>query len=312
MAPVSSRERVGDIQHMTLHGREVAYRLAGQGPLVVLIHGLAGSSLTWVPVIDGLARHCTVLAPDLPGHGESAKPFDGDYSLGSLASNVRDLMVALGYSRATVVGQSLGGGVAMQFAYQFPTRCERLVLVGSGGLGREVTPLLRALAIPGVEYLFPVVLNGPVREVGRGILAGIARVGFHPSAYLTEILRSFESLTDSETRDAFVRTMRAVIDVGGQRVSAHDRLPLASDIPTLIVWGSNDAIIPCRHAAAAHETLPSSRIEIFDGVGHYPHCEDPERFLEVLLDFIETTAPSEVTDETFAHALGYLGSARAG
>jgi pimeloyl-ACP methyl ester carboxylesterase len=276
-----------------------------------LIHGLAGSSVTWEPVIAGLAERCTVLAPDLPGHGESAKPFDGDYSLGGLASNVRDLMVALGYEHATVVGQSLGGGVAMQFAYQFPTRCERLVLVGSGGLGHEVTPLLRALAFPGIEYLFPVVLNAPVREAGRTICAGLARIGLRPSAYVAEIWRSFESLTDPETRDAFSRTPHAVIDVSGQRVSAHDRLSLARDIPTLIVWGSNDTIIRSRHAAAAHETLPTSRVEIFDGVGHYPHCEDPERFLGVLLDFVATTEPAEVTNETFAPAL-WTGSGEAG
>jgi len=304
MAASSFSAPANGLQHTTIHGREVAYRLAGRGPLVVLIHGLAGSSRTWEPVIDGLAEHCTVLAPDLPGHGESAKPYDGDYSLGSLASSVRDLIAALGYERATIVGQSLGGGVAMQFAYQFPTHCERLVLVGSGGLGREVTPLLRVLTVPGLEYVLPLVLNRPVREVGRGVLAGLARFGLHPSAYGAEIWRSFESLGDPETRDAFMRTMRAVIDVGGQRVSAHDRLPLARDIPTLIIWGSNDSIIPCRHAAAAHETLPSSRIEIFDGVGHYPHCEDPQRFLEVLLDFIATTVPADLTHKAFARALG--------
>jgi pimeloyl-ACP methyl ester carboxylesterase len=297
-----------DLQHTTIHGRQVAYRLAGRGPLVVLIHGLAGSSQTWEPVIGGLAEHCTVLAPDLPGHGDSAKPFDGDYSLGGLASSVRDLIAALGYERATIVGQSLGGGVAMQFAYQFPTWCERLVLVGSGGLGREVSPLLRVLAVPGLEHLFPVVLNGPVRDAGRVVLAGLARVGLHPSAYLNEIWRSFESLADPETREAFVRTMQAVIDVGGQRVSAHDRLPLARDIPTLIIWGSRDAIIPCRHAAAAHETLPSSRVEIFEGVGHYPHCEDPERFLDVLVEFIATTVPADLTHRSFAQALGHTGS----
>lgn len=312
MAAQVPRASAGDVQHTRIHGREVAYRVAGTGPLVVLIHGLAGSSTTWEPVIAGLAEHCTVLAPDLPGHGESAKPVDGDYSLGSLASSIRDVMVALGYEHATVVGQSLGGGIAMQFAYQFPTRCERLVLVGSGGLGREVTPLLRALAFPGVEYLLPVVLSGPVREAGRAICAALARVGLHPSAYTTEIWRSFESLTDPETRDAFVRTLGAVIDVGGQRVSAHDRLPLAKDIPTLIVWGSNDAIIPSGHATAAHETLPTSRVEIFDGVGHYPHCEDPERFLEVLLDFIATTEPAEITEETFARALGTATSGGTG
>jgi pimeloyl-ACP methyl ester carboxylesterase len=277
-----------------------------------LIHGMAGSSATWEPVIEGLAEHCTVLAPDLPGHGDSAKPTDGDYSLGSFASTVRDLIAALGYERATVVGQSLGGGVAMQFAYQFPTRCERLVLVGSGGLGREVTPMLRVLTFPGIEYVFPLVFNGFARDAGRALLAGLGQIGLHPSAYLAEILRSFESLTDPETREAFVRTLRAVVDLGGQRVSAHDRLPLAEDIPTLIIWGSNDAIIPCRHAAAAHETLPTSRVEIFDGVGHYPHCEDPQRFLAVLLDFISTTAAAGITDEQFARALGTAGSQLAG
>ncbi|MGZ4689272.1 MAG: alpha/beta fold hydrolase [Acidimicrobiia bacterium] len=309
MAATGSTE---GLQRVTIHGRDLVYRIAGNGPLVVLIHGLAGSSATWEPVISGLAEHCTVLAPDLPGHGESAKPSDGDYSLGSLASSVRDLIMMLGYERATVVGQSLGGGVAMQFAYQFPTRCERLVLVGSGGLGREVSPLLRVLALPGSEYLFPVIFNGITREAGHAVLAGLGRVGLRPSAYLAEIWGSFESLTKPEARDAFVRTLRAVVDVSGQRVSAHDRLPLAEDIPTLIVWGSNDTIIPCRHAAAAHATLPTSRVEIFEGVGHYPHCEDPERFWEVLLDFIATTKPAVITEENFARALGTQRSAAAG
>ena len=122
---------------VVIHGREVAYRFAGDGPLIVLVHGMAGSGATWDQVFPALAEHFAVLAPDLPGHGSSAKPVDGDYTLGSFASVVRDLMMTLGLDRGTIVGQSLGGGVAMQFAYQFPSRCERLVLVGSGGLGRE-------------------------------------------------------------------------------------------------------------------------------------------------------------------------------
>ncbi len=296
------------MQHVRLHGHEVSYRTEGEGPVVVLVHGMAGSSATWERVIPALAERFTVVALDLPGHGASAKP-DGDYSLGAFASIVRDLMVASGYERATVVGQSLGGGVAMQFAYQFPSRCERLVLVGSGGLGREVSPLLRALAFPGVEFLFPVLFASVVRDAGRGVLGGLRRIGLRPSAYFTEIWRGYETLVEPENRAAFVHTLRSVVDVGGQRVSAHDRLPLAADIPTLIVWGSDDAIIPSRHAADAHATLPNSRVEIFEGVGHFPHCEAPERFVRVLTDFIDSTEPAGFTEERFARALTGAGRA---
>jgi pimeloyl-ACP methyl ester carboxylesterase len=301
--------RIRTTNVVQIHGLDVAYRSAGSGPVVVLVHGMAGSSVTWEPVIAGLAEHFTVVAPDLPGHGASAKPDDGDYSLGAFASSVRDLMVALGHPSATIVGQSLGGGVAMQFAYQFPARCERLVLVGSGGLGREVTPLLRALAFPGIEYLFPVLFASVWRDAARGVLAGLRRVGLRPSAYMSEIWRSYESLTDAATRAAFGRTLRAVVDLGGQRVSARDRLPLADAIPTLIVWGENDDIIPSRHAAAAHEALPHSRIEVFEGVGHYPHCEAPERFRQVLTDFIESTEPAAVTEEQLARGVTLAASA---
>ena len=134
----------GSSRHVSIHGHDVSYRGGGSGPVVVLIHGMAGSSETWEPVLDELAEHCTVVAPDLLGHGDSDKP-RGDYSLGAHASSIRDLLIALGHDRATIVGQSFGGGVAMQLAYQYPERCERLVLVASGGLGQEVALLLRAL-----------------------------------------------------------------------------------------------------------------------------------------------------------------------
>jgi pimeloyl-ACP methyl ester carboxylesterase len=293
---------------LQIHGREVAYRLEGDGPLLVLVHGMAGRGATWDRVVPMLCERFTVLVPDLPGHGASAKPVDGDYSLGAFASNVRDLMVVLGYERATVVGQSLGGGVAMQFAYQFPSRCERMVLVGSGGLGREVSPLLRVLAFPGVEFLYPVLFASAFRDAGRRVIGGLRRVGLRPSRYTEQIWQSYESLTDPETRGAFARTLRSVVDANGQRVSAHDRLPLAADIPTLIVWGAEDAIIPSRHAADARVTLPSSRIEIFDDVGHFPHCEAPERFVRVLTEFIDRTAPAAVTEEHLASALARAAS----
>jgi pimeloyl-ACP methyl ester carboxylesterase len=262
----------------------------------VLVHGMAGSGATWDAVIPTLAEHFTVLAPDLPGHGASAKPVDGDYSLGAFASILRDLMVTFGFEHGTIVGQSLGGGVAMQFAYQFPARCERLVLVGSGGLGREVSPLLRALAFPGVEFVYPVIFSSVLRDAGRGMFAGLRKIGLRPSAYVDQIWQSYESLTDPETRVAFARTLRSVVDVTGQVVSAHDRLPLAADIPTLIVWGADDAIIPVRHAADAQATLPNCRVEIFERVGHFPHCEDPQRFVRVLTEFVENTEPATVTE----------------
>jgi len=151
-------------EELTIHGRRLKYRLAGRGPLVLLIHGMAGSATTWKQVMPALSERFTVLAPDLLGHGESDKT-KGDYSLGAMASTLRDLIVALGYKRATVVGQSYGGGIAMQFAYQYPERCERLVLVDAGGLGSEVNPLLRMLTLPGSEAVLLVACAPPVRRV---------------------------------------------------------------------------------------------------------------------------------------------------
>ncbi len=290
-------------KRVVIHGREVAYRFEGHGQLVVLVHGMAGSAATWDRVVPALAEQFAVLALDLPGHGASAKPADGDYSLGSFASVVRDLMMTLGLERGTIVGQSLGGGVAMQFAYQFPSLCERLVLVGSGGLGRDVSPLLRALAFPGVEFLYPVIFASPLRDAGRRVFGGLRRIGLRPSAYVDQIWQSYEALTEPQTRTAFGKTLRSVVDATGQRVSAHDRLALAQNVPTLIVWGADDAIIPSTHATDAAATLPNSRVEIFEHVGHFPHCEDPDRFISVLTDFIDTTEPAHITDEQFARAI---------
>lgn len=281
---------------LTLHGSSIAYRTDGEGPVVVLIHGMAGSSETWEPVIPLLAKHATVIAPDMLGHGTSAKP-KGDYSLGALATGVRDVLVALGHERATIVGHSLGGGVAMQFAYQFPERCERLVLVASGGLGREVNTLLRALSFPGAEYLLSIGCAPRVRTASEAIATWLGKIGFRPAPGAAEVMRSYASLGDGETRRAFVHTLRAVIDVGGQRVSASDRLYLTQDMPALIAWGDRDPIIPVTHAYAAHEAMPGSVLQIYPGAGHYPHCHDPQRFADELIAFIASTAPAALTAE---------------
>ena len=242
--------------------------MAGEGPTLLLIHGMAGSSQTWRSVMPRLSEEFRVLAPDLLGHGESATP-PGDYSLGGFASLLRDLLGALDIDHATIVGQSLGGGVAMQLAYQYPELAERLVLVSSGGLGREVSWLLRALALPGTEYVMPVAFPGFVREVGDRIAGVVESLGWR-APRVAEMWKAYSSLTSVEHRAAFVRTLRAVIDPGGQAINATNRLYLAAALPTLIVWGDQDPIIPVSHAIAAHDAIPGSRLEIFEGVGHFP------------------------------------------
>lgn len=284
------------LQHASIHGHRVAYRTAGEGPVVLLVHGMAGSSVTWKHVIPSLARQFTVVAADLLGHGESGKPRRGEYSLGAHANVLRDLLHVLGHERASIVGQSLGGGVAMQLAYQYPERCERLVLVGSGGLGREVNLVLRALTVPGAEYVVPFVCAPAVREAGNRMAGWLYRIGLRAAPAIEEVWRSFTSLADADTRQAFFRTLRAVVDAGGQAVSATDRLYLASQVPTLIVWGDRDPFIPVGHASAAHQAMPGSRLEIFPDIGHFPHCEAPERFVEVLVDFITSTEPARLSE----------------
>lgn len=244
----------------------------------------------------GLAKNQRVIAPDLLGHGRSAKP-PGDYSLGAYASGIRDLLVTLEIPKATVVGHSLGGGVALQFAYQFPERIDRLVLVDSGGIGQEVNTLLRAATLPGAEFVLPLMFSPTLHDGALKVRGLLSRIGLQPSADIEGISEGFASLTEADARRAFLHTVRSVIDVNGQRVSAEDRLYLARDIPSLIVWGDRDRIIPLEHAYRAHEMLPGSRLEVFSEAGHFPFNDHPDRFVNVMQDFIETTEPAEMTEE---------------
>ncbi len=281
-------------QSVTLHGHSVTYRSTGSGPVLLLLHGIANSSETWEPAAAALGEHFSIIAPDLLGHGESAAP-RGDYSLGAMASGVRDLLSALGHERVTVVGHSLGGGIAMQFAYQFPERCERLVLVSSGGLGREVHLLLRAAALPGADWVLPVLTSWGMRSAGRTIAGVLRRGRMAPSGDLAVLARGFASLDSGGARRAFLHTVRSVIEPSGQRVSARDRLHLAAVLPTLIVWGERDSIIPVEHGLHAHEAMPGSRLEVFPGAGHIPHHADPERFARLLAGFCADTRPAHLT-----------------
>ena len=301
--PPAGRRRITSearrLRKINLHGDRIAYRQAGSGPVIVLIHGITSSSQTWQRVMPELTRRFTVIAPDLIGHGQSAKP-KGDYSLGAHASGIRDLLVALGHERASIVGHSLGGGIAMQFSYQFPERCERLVLVDSGGLGRDVSPLLRAATLPGSEIVLPLLAATRLLDAGRlgGRLLG--RVGLRAGTDFEEIARGHATLSDPEARAAFLHTLRSVVEPGGQRIDASSRLYLARRFPFLLVWGERDSIIPVEHGRAAHEQLAGSRLEIFESSGHFPQLDEPERFLELLIDFIDSTEPVALASDGLA------------
>lgn len=278
--------------NVTLHGHRVDYRVAGDpaSPVLLLIHGITSTSATWEPVIDVLAEHAYVIAPDLLGHGDSDKP-RGDYSLGAFASSLRDLLHHLGHEHVTVVGHSLGGGVAMQFAYQYPEHCERIVLVSSGGLGRDVSWALRAATLPGAELVLPLIANSHVRNAGVAVVRVMRRLPFRARPSMVELARGYASLADSPARSAFVHTLRSVVEPGGQRVHAGDKLYLAEGRPTLIVWGALDTVIPVAHAHSAHAAIPGSVLEVFEQSEHFPHMDEPERFARVLLSFLSTTQP---------------------
>jgi pimeloyl-ACP methyl ester carboxylesterase len=276
-----------------LHGHRVNFNIAGQGPPVVLIHGVAGRAAQWDQTMLQLAERHTVIAPDLLGHGESAKP-RGDYSLGAFASGVRDLLIGLDIEGATVVGHSLGGGIAMQFAYQFPERCQRLVLVSSGGLGQDVHPVLRAATLPGSEIVLPLLAHEKLLDVASIVPRVLGKFGFRAGPDITEMARGYSSLSNAEGRSAFIHTVRAVIDPTGQRINASDRLYLASKMPSMIVWGTRDRIIPVSHAKPAHKGMPGSRLEIFEDAGHFPHLDDPLRFARCLTSFLKETKPAKL------------------
>jgi len=279
-----------DEWQIDLHGHRAIYRIAGSGPPVVLIHGMLNSSRHWERVALQLADRYTVIAPDLLGHGDSATP-RGDYSLGAHAASIRDLLSAIGVDRATIVGHSLGGGVAMQFFWQAPHRVDRLALISSGGLGKEVSPLLRTMALPGIDFALSIAAH-------RHLVALLHRLG----PQTRQVGRALRPLSQPGSRKAFLQTLRSVIDVRGQRVSATDRLYLLQDIPTLIAWGERDNTIPLAHGRAAHEAVPHSTFETLPKAAHFPHLEDPDGLAQVLNRWLASTQPARL-DDTAWHEL---------
>jgi pimeloyl-ACP methyl ester carboxylesterase len=285
-----------ELHEVRIHGHSVCFRLAGQGPLIVLVHGITGNSDQWEPVMHALRDRYTVFAPDLLGHGESAKP-RGDYSLGAYASGIRDLLIGLSAEPATIVGHSLGGGIAMQLAYQFPERCGRLVLMSSGGIARDVHPLLRAASLPGSEIVLPIITHTRLLDIGAAVGRALGRIGLQTGPDIAEGARGYASLSDAGARAAFLHTIRAVIDPMGQRISALDRLYLAEKMPSMVIHGDRDQIIPVDHAEIAHEAMPGSRLEILPGAGHFPQLAEPLKIARLLSEFIDETEAAEVEAE---------------
>ncbi len=283
-------------ESILLHGQRVTYRAAGSGPALLLLHGVAGSGRTWDEVIPWLAEDHTVIAPDLLGHGRSAKP-RGDYSLGAFAAGLRDLLAVLDFEAGTVVGHSLGGGIALQFAYLFPEHVQRMVLMGSGGLGKEVHPLLRAATLPGSEWVMPTLAHEWAINAGTAVRNVAAKLGLHAGPDLAEFARGYASLVEQGARDAFLETARAVIGPDGQKISALDRLYLADQIPTMFVWGTDDPIIPIEHGRNAHRIVKHSRLVEIEGSGHWPMLDAPNRVVAELSSFIDSTEPFEYDRE---------------
>ncbi|MFY2858872.1 alpha/beta fold hydrolase [Mycobacterium sp. THU-M104] len=304
--------RTPRLEFRTIHGYRRAYRIAGSGPAVLLVHGIGDNSTTWNTVQAKLAQRFTVIAPDLLGHGQSDKP-RADYSIAAYANGIRDLLSVLDIERVTIIGHSLGGGVAMQFAYQFPHLVERLILVAAGGVTKDVNLVLRWASLPmGSEALallrLPLVLPA-VQVVGRVLGAAFGNTGLGRD--LPSVLRILDDLPEPTASAAFSRTLRAVVDWRGQIVTMLDRCYLTEAIPVQIIWGAKDVVVPVRHARMAHAAMPGSRLEIFEGSGHFTFHDDPARFIDVVQRFIDTTEPGEYDQAALGQLLRSGGGEKA-
>jgi pimeloyl-ACP methyl ester carboxylesterase len=273
---------------LTLHGNRVSYLDEGSGDVLLLIHGIGGSSDCWGQLVHKLSKQYRVVAVDLLGHGQSDKP-RGDYSLGAFAVWLRDFLEALNIREATVIGHSFGGGVALQFAHQHKEYCRRLILISSGGLGSDLGKLLRMLSLPGSEIALQMIASRPAVKLGQALRKRALSSGREVTRY-SETLKGQAALSNRHSRAAFLRTLRSVVDHRGQAVCALDRL--RADLPTLIIFGDQDRCIPVAHAYSAHEAIPGSELHVLPGVGHQPQVQCPDTVARLVGDFIDKSALS--------------------
>jgi NTE family protein len=275
----------------TLHGSRVVYRTVGEGQPIVLIHGLLDSGATWRKVAPILALNHRVIVPDLLGHGDTDGPERADYSVVSHALMVRDLLDDLGIAQATVVGHSLGAGVALALAHACPERVERLAIVSAGGIGQELTPALRFVAAPGADFAVRAVGSRPVVATLRALSWLLSVLGARrPARGVLESTRMLERLADAGRRSAFLQSARAVIDLRGQKSSAM-RYFDTYRMPLCVLWGTRDRVIPARHAELIRAARPDAHIVLLDGVGHSPQLAQPTFVAEALHEWLGRRRP---------------------
>jgi pimeloyl-ACP methyl ester carboxylesterase len=196
-----------------------------------------------------------------------------------------------------VVGHSLGGGVAMQFAYQYPDRCERLVLVSAGGVSRSVHPALRLATTPGSEHVMALLSVPGAKPLTRALFHVLRRLDSDLAVDTDELMSMCDRFGYRASRQAFVRTLRAVVDFQGQAVTMLDRCYLTQGMPTLLVWGRRDAVLTLEHGLTAHAAMPGSRLVVFEDAGHFPHRHDPALFCALLRELLATTPAASYSTE---------------
>ncbi len=266
-----------DIDGVSLHWVELGQSVGN--PPLVLLHGLNDCHLAWRNLAPSLAHDRRVLVPDLPGHGLSGRP-DASYKLRWYARVIARWFEALELGDVDVVGHSFGGGVAQVTLLECSERIRRLVLVSSGGLGREIAPALRLAAIPWV-----------VERLGQPFMGPGTRLALRVTR---NVLSEQETLTLSAmnaqrgSARAFARTVRDIIDWRGQRHTFFKHASELSQLPAIAVfWGNRDAVIPASHAQAFANYVDGVRVVLFDGCGHYPHHEQPDSFVRALRDYLD-------------------------
>ena len=281
-----------EVQYVTIHGHQRAFVKRARARRCCCSTASGCDHTTWEPVIDALARRYTVIAPDLLGHGQSAKP-RADYSVGGYANGMRDLLTVLGIDKVTVVGHSFGGGVAMQFAYQFPERTERMVLVASGGLGPEVTPAIRAVTTPGFHQVMGVLTLPGVRHVGMAGLRALSRTGLQGDPrprrgrrHLRVVPGPARPRRDPARRPRRRRLARPDRDHG------RPRLPDRGDADVRDLGHATTRSSRSATPRTPPRSRPSARVEVIPNAGHFPHKDHPQRFVKILHEFIRTTQPA--------------------
>jgi pimeloyl-ACP methyl ester carboxylesterase len=275
---------------VNLNGTDVSYHhFSGSGTPVLLVHGVGSSTQTWSELYERLTQAGrSVLAVDLFGHGQSGAG-NGDYSLGANATMLRDVLNVLHIEQVHLVGHSLGGGVSMQMFYQYPDRISSLTLIASGGLGTEVGASLRAATLPGSEYVIRLISRPEVTSTLQRAVGGLGVFGIRRHGFDDRLVQTLRDLQDESKLSGFTNTLRSVIGIRGQRVSALERLAQVNPETTLIIWGDSDPMLPSAHGYALHDMLPGSRIVIVPNSGHDPHGDNPELVYTELLAHIART-----------------------